>query len=580
MATATSIVVDPSSTRLLLHTPLLIAEDQQDIVPNTLDYKNRPAIRSNYGQWKSASFIIWVEMAERLAYYGISGNLINFLTGKLRQSTATAAANVNAWSGVASLSPVLGAVIADSFLGRFYTILVSSIIYILGLGLLTLSAMLPSLSCINEGTMNNGTFGCSSHLQTMMFFIALYMVAIGQGGHKPCVQAFGADQFDGENPAESKAKSSFFNWWYFGLCMGSLLGIGVLSYVQENLNWGLGFGIPCIIMVIALLIFLLGTATYRYIIISENESPFLRIGRVFVKAAQNWNVKLPVIGNKEDAHGTQTRDGTHQFRFLDKASFDGCSNSEVGEAKGVLRLFPIWAATLVYGIIYSQTSTFFTKQGITLERSIGSTFVIPAAALQCFIGICIVIFIPIYDRVLVPIARYLTGKHAGISMLQRIGTGLIISILSMAVAAVTEKKRLQTAAHFGLIDLPDVTIPMKIWWLLPQYMLFAISEAFTMVGLQEFFYDQVPKELRSVGLSMYLSIFGWGGLLSSFLVSMINKVSSKCGRESWFSDNLNRAHLDYFYWLLSGLSVIGSILFIYFAKSYIYNNNNNNKASC
>ncbi|CAO2835337.1 unnamed protein product [Amaranthus hypochondriacus] len=573
MATANSIVVDPSSTKLLLHTPLLIAEDQQDIVPNTLDYKNRPAIRSNYGQWKSASFIIWVEMAERLAYYGISGNLINFLTGKLGQSTATAAANVNAWSGVGSLSPVLGAVIADSFLGRFYTILVSSIIYILGLGLLTLSAMLPSQSCINEEPMNNDTFGCSSHLQTMMFFIALYMVAIGQGGHKPCVQAFGADQFDGENPAESKAKSSFFNWWYFGLCTGSLLGIGVLSYVQENFNWGLGFGIPCIIMVISLLIFLLGTATYRYIIISENESPFLRIGRVFVKAARHWNVKLPVIGNKEDAHGTQTRDGTHQFRFLDKASFDGCSSSEVEEAKGVLRLFPIWATTLVYGIVYSQTSTFFTKQGITLERSIGSTFVIPAAALQCFIGICIVIFIPIYDRVLVPIARYLTGKHAGISMLQRIGTGLFISILSMAVAAVTEKKRLQTAAHFGLIDLPDVTIPMKIWWLLPQYVLFAISEAFTMVGLQEFFYDQVPKELRSVGLSMYLSIFGWGGLLSSFLVSMINKVSSKCGEESWFSDNLNRAHLDYFYWLLSGLSVIGSSLFIYFAKSYIYSNN-------
>ncbi|XP_057537245.1 protein NRT1/ PTR FAMILY 5.10-like [Amaranthus tricolor] len=233
-----------------------------------------------------------------------------------------------------------------------------------GLGLLTLSAMLPSLSCINEDTMNNDTFGCSSHLQRMMFFIAIYMVAIGQGGHKPCVQAFGANQFDGENPAESKAKSSFFNWWYFGLCTGSLLGIGVLSYVQENLNWGLGFGIPCIIMVIALLIFLLGTATYRYIIISENESPFLRIGRVFVKAARNWNVKLLVIGNKEDSHGTQKRDGTHQFRFLDKASFDGCSNNEVGEAKGVLRLFPIWAATLVYGIVYSQTSTFFTKQGI------------------------------------------------------------------------------------------------------------------------------------------------------------------------------------------------------------------------
>ena len=98
-----------------------------------------------------------------------------------------------------------------------------------------------------------------------------------------------------------------------------------------------------------------------------------------------------------------------------------------------------------------------------------------------------------------------------------------------------------------------------------------------MVGLQEFFYDQVPDELRSVGLSLYLSIFGIGGLLSSFLVSLINKATSRGREESWFSDNLNRAHLDYFYWLLAGLSCIELLLFIYFAKSYKYNKD---KARC
>jgi peptide/histidine transporter 3/4 len=154
--------------------------------------------------------------------------------------------------------------------------------------MLTLSAMLPSLSPSSDNLDAKIIQGSSNQVQEILFFVSLYIVAVGQGGHKPCVQAFGADQFDGQDPEECKAKSSFFNWWYFGVCAGGTVTVMMMSYIQDNLSWGLGFGIPCIVMVFALGVFLVGTRTYRYSIKGEGKSPFVRIGSVFVAALRNW----------------------------------------------------------------------------------------------------------------------------------------------------------------------------------------------------------------------------------------------------------------------------------------------------
>ncbi|XAR57476.1 hypothetical protein NMG60_11025634 [Bertholletia excelsa] len=509
MVRATAIVASEAASS----TPLLNGDS--DIVDGAVDYKNRPVSRSKSGGWRSASFIIGVEVAERFAYYGISSNLISFLTGPLGQSTAAAAANVNAWSGVASLLPLLGAFVADSFLGRYRTIIIASFLYILGLGLLTLSAVLPSLNYSDCQSVTNSGLCSTPQLQVILFFFSLYLVAVAQGGHKPCVQAFGADQFDAQDPQECIAKSSFFNWWYFCLCLGTMFTLLILNYIQDNLNWGLGFGIPCIMMALALVIFLVGTITYRFGIRSDEKSAFTRIGLVFIKAARNWRTTPSAIAMEEESQGILPHQGSEQFKFLKKALLapDGskderkvCSNNEVEEAKAVLRLIPIWITCLAYAIVFSQSSTLFTKQGVTMDRSVGPSFKIPPASLQSSISLSIVIFIPIYDRIFVPFARAVTQKPTGISMLQRIGTGILLSLISMVIAALVEKKRLDTALEYGLIDNPKATVPMSVWWLVPQYVLFGISDVFTMVGLQEFFYDQMPGDLKSIGLALYLSI--------------------------------------------------------------------------
>lgn len=103
----------------------------------------------------------------------------------------------------------------------------------------------------------------------------------------------------------------------------------------------------------------------------------------------------------------------------------------------------------------------------------------------------------------------------------------------------------------------------------PQYSLVGASEVFTYIGQLEFFYEQSPDGIRGLGSALALTTFGLGNFLSSILVTGVTKITSTGGSPGWIpAKNLNRGHLDYFYWFLAGLSTLNLALYIKCAQWY------------
>uniref|UniRef100_A0A453G1B9 Peptide transporter PTR2 n=1 Tax=Aegilops tauschii subsp. strangulata TaxID=200361 RepID=A0A453G1B9_AEGTS len=168
-----------------------------------------PSTTSKPGGWPAALFLIAVEFVERVGFYGVQGNLITYLTGPLGLSTAAAAAGVNAWAGTASMLPLLGALAADSWIGRYRAIVAAGVLYLVSFGMLTVSSMVPPRQPQPAASPP------ASPPRAAFFYATIYVVALAQGFHKPNAQALGADQFPRSSPDSIASRSSFFNWLHF-----------------------------------------------------------------------------------------------------------------------------------------------------------------------------------------------------------------------------------------------------------------------------------------------------------------------------------------------------------------------------
>ncbi|KAJ6827765.1 protein NRT1/ PTR FAMILY 8.1-like [Iris pallida] len=550
----------------------------------TTDIHGNPAVKKNTGRWKACPYILANECCERLAYYGMSTNLVNYMKKFLHQGNAQAANNVTNWSGTCYITPLLGAFVADAYFGRYWTISSFMIIYIFGLTLLTMTASVKGLkpSCHND--VCDPTSG-----QTALVFVSLYLIALGTGGIKPCVSSFGADQFDESDESEKKSKSSFFNWFYFSINIGALIASSVLVWVQTNVGWGWGFGIPAVVMAIAVVSFFVGTPLYRHQ--KPGGSPLTRIAQVVVASCRKIGEKVPAdesllyeVRDKESAiQGSRKLEHTEELKFLDKAAVETqddkmnsqpnpwrlCTVTQVEELKSVVRLLPIWASGIVFSTVYSQMGTMFVLQGNTLDPSMGPHFKIPSASLSIFDTLSVIVWVPIYDGIIVPLVRKYTGRERGFTQLTRMGIGLVISVFAMLAAGILEVVRLRIVARDDLYDSSDY-LRMSIFWQVPQYFIIGAAEVFTFIGQLEFFYDQAPDAMRSMCSALSLTTVALGNYLSTLLVTIVTDITTKDGKLGWIPDNLNRGHLDYFFWLLAILSIINFVVYLMIAKWYTY----------
>ncbi|CAN6351012.1 unnamed protein product [Urochloa humidicola] len=550
--------------------------------------------RKKQGGFKTMPFILANDFCDRFATIGFNANLITYLTQQLHLPLVEASNTLTNFHGLSNLTPLVGGLVADSFAGRFWTIALGSVIYQLGMVSLTVSALLPSLrpppcaaAAADGAAEPQAACARASAWSLLVLRLSLLCTSIGTGGTRPCVMAFGADQF--ELGASAKRGWSFFNLYFFGVELAKMAAITLVVYIQENVGWGWGLGVPTVAMLAAVAAFVSGYPLY--VKMAPGGSPFARLAQVAVAAFRKRNVAVPsdpghLYQDKKLDAGISTAGRllhTNQLTFFDRAAivtpgdFDSSSGvprpwrlstvHRVEELKSIIRMLPIWAATVLLVTSASHNHSFAIQQARTMDRRV-ARLEIPPASMLIFSNAAMLGTLALYDRVLVPRLRRLTGRAEGITHLQRTGAGLAISTVSNAVSAAVERARKRAAARHGLLDRPGATVPMSVLWMAPQYAIHGAADAFMDVGRMEFLYDQAPESMRSSAAALYWLTTSAGSYMGTLLVTTVHERTK--GEGEWLQDNLNRGKLDRYYWLVVTLQVINLVYFVVCAKMYTY----------
>ncbi|GJW93223.1 NRT1/ PTR family 2.7-like protein [Tanacetum coccineum] len=411
-------------------------------------------------------------------------------------------------------------------------------------------------------------------------YLSLTLASIGVGGTRYTLAAFGADQF-----TKQRDHGVFFNWFICAMYIGTLGSLVGTIYIEDNVSWGLGFGLCVAANLIGLVVLVSGKPYYR--LVKQKGSPFTRLACVLVASFRKRKVLLssksedycrePVDRGLELVGSTPT----NSFKFLNHAALvtqgdtnsDGCIKKpwklctleQVEDLKSLIRILPIWSTGIALHIPVVAQTNLLVLQALSMDRHMGPHFQIPAGTMLVFVIITTAISLALIDRFLIPTFQKLTGTTA--SLLKRIGVGHILTISSMGISAIVESRRLATARTHNLHG--NSVVPMSTFWIVPQLVVVGVGEAFMFPGQVSLFYQEFPKSLKSTAAAILSLLLGIAFYLATAVIDVLKNTTG------WLPDGINDGRMDNVYWVLAILGLINFGYFLVCSWLYKYHNTEN-----
>ncbi|KAM3917171.1 solute carrier family 15 member 2 [Leptodactylus fuscus] len=356
----------------------------------------------------SILFIIVNEFCERFSFYGMKAVLTLYFLNYLHWDENLSTTIYHAFTGLCYFTPIIGAPIADAWLGKFNTIFWLSILYVIGHVIKSVGAI-PSVG--------------STEVHVALSIIGLIAIAIGTGGIKPCVSAFGGDQFNEEHVQE---RAKFFSIFYLAINAGSLISTFVTPVLRGGVQcfdmdcYALAFGVPAALMFFALIVFVGGSGMYKKYPPQGNilGSVFKCIGFAI---KNRWN-------HRSKAHPKREH-------WLDWAT-EKYPKKLITEVKMVTKVLFLYIPLPMFWALFDQQGSRWTLQATRMNTDFKG-FVAQPDQMQVLNPLLILILIPVFDLGIYPLVKLCKIDFKPIP---KMTIGMIIAALAFVVATVIEFK--------------------------------------------------------------------------------------------------------------------------------------------